>query len=69
MTKELKVEGMSCNHCRQHVQNALSAVDGVTEADVDLASGRAEVKLDKPVDNSTLVKAVEDAGYKAEVIE
>lgn len=64
MKKELKVEGMSCNHCRQAVINALSKVDGVTLADVDLGTKTAWVESAGPIDDNALIKAVEDAGYK-----
>lgn len=64
MKKELKVNGMACGHCRQAVINALSKVDGVTLADVDLPTGTAWVESSKPIEDSALVKAVEDAGYK-----
>lgn len=39
MKKEFKVAGMSCNHCRKHVENALNSMDGVN----------ASVTLDPPV--------------------
>ncbi len=39
MKKEFKVEGMTCNHCRMHVEKALNSIDGV----------HATVTLDPPV--------------------
>ena len=39
MKKEYKIEGMMCNHCRMHVENALNRLDGVS----------AVVTLDPPV--------------------
>lgn len=39
MKKDFKVGGMSCNHCRRAVENALNSLDGVTAA----------VTLDPPV--------------------
>ncbi len=36
MKKVLIVDGMMCAHCQAHVQKALAAVDGVSEAVVDL---------------------------------
>lgn len=39
MKKEFKVEGMTCNHCRMHVEKALNSIDGV----------KATVTLDPPV--------------------
>ena len=67
MEKILKVEGMSCMHCVAHVKEALEKVEGVREADVRLEEKRAEVKLDKEVSDDSLVKAVEGAGYSAEI--
>lgn len=43
MTKEFKVAGMSCNHCRKHVENALNSIDGV-KATVSLDSATASVE-------------------------
>lgn len=39
MKKEFKVEGMTCNHCRMHVEKALNSIDGI----------KATVTLDPPV--------------------
>ncbi|MBQ7500838.1 MAG: heavy metal translocating P-type ATPase [Clostridia bacterium] len=64
MTKLIKVEGMMCEHCKAHVEKALSAVDGVTSVTVDLAAGTAEVTSDKEIPDGVLAKAVTDAGYK-----
>ena len=36
MEKTLKIEGMMCQHCQNHVHEALSAMDGVTAVTVDL---------------------------------
>lgn len=67
MEKILKVEGMSCMHCVAHVKEALEKLEGVREADVKLEEKRAEVKMDKEVSDDSLVKAVEGAGYSAEI--
>lgn len=64
MQKTILIEGMSCNHCKMHVEQALAAVDGVTEAVVSLADKNASVTLNKDVDNQKLQKAVENAGYQ-----
>ena len=57
----LKIEGMSCNHCKMAVENALKAVPGVTNAVVDLA--KKEAAVTGCADRNELVKAVEDADY------
>ena len=65
MEKVIEVEGMLCAHCQMHVQKALAAVEGVSEAAVDLEAKKAVVKLSQEVSDETLMKAVEDAGYTA----
>lgn len=64
MQKTIQIEGMSCNHCKMHVEKALSAVSGVTAATVDLAKKNAVVSLNADVDNAALTQAVQDAGYE-----
>ncbi|MDX6750480.1 heavy metal-associated domain-containing protein [Geminicoccaceae bacterium 1502E] len=65
----LRVEGMGCAGCTISVQEALEDVEGVRQVAVDLAFGRAEVTLDRPVPLETLLAAVEEAGYEAQAVE
>jgi len=61
----LRVEGMSCGHCRAAVEKALSAVTGVTAASVDLTNGVVELTYDGR--ESTLLAArhaITGQGYK-----
>ena len=64
MEKTMNIEGMMCGHCEATVKKALEAVDGVSEAVVSHENGTAAVKLEKPVDDSVLRKAVENHDYK-----
>ncbi len=64
----LDVAGMSCNHCKARVEKALSAVDGVQSAVVDLEKGQASVEGDS-LDVRALAKAVTHAGYAVTGIE
>jgi len=57
----LKVEGMTCNHCKMRAEKALLGVNGVESVTVDLAAKEAVVKGD--AERASLVKAVEEAGY------
>ena len=41
MEKKILVEGMMCNHCKMAVEKVLSAVPGVTAANVDLEAKTA----------------------------
>ena len=64
MKKTLTVEGMMCMHCVQHVTDALSAVDGVEKAEVNLKKKRAVVTLGADVSDDALRAAVKEAGYE-----
>jgi len=61
MSQTLKVEGMTCNHCKMRTEKALQGVSGVESVKVDLASKEAVVTGN--AERAKLVKAVEDAGY------
>ena len=64
MKKVIAIEGMSCQHCKMHVEQALNAIDGVS-AKVDLKKNEAVVDLSKDVSDQALKDAVDGAGYKA----
>lgn len=64
---ELKIRGMTCQHCVRAVSEALAAVAGVSRVvAVELETGRAAVEGD--VDPQALVAAVKEAGYEAEPV-
>jgi copper chaperone CopZ len=63
MPEMLSVDGMSCEHCEQSVEDALTAVDGVTAATADHEAGTATVEGD--ADTAALLNAIDDAGYDA----
>lgn len=63
MKKIVVVEGMHCQHCQSAVQKALAAVEGVTEAKVDLEKKTATVSMTAEVSDEALMKAVSDAGF------
>ncbi|SHH12442.1 copper chaperone [Desulfosporosinus lacus DSM 15449] len=58
----LKIEGMTCGHCKSSVEKALLKVPGVTHAEVDLAQKQAVVV--GTADRSSLTKAIDEAGYR-----
>ena len=62
MTIELKVEGMSCQHCVAAVTNAIHEHDEAAQVEVDLASGRVTVESVQPAE--TVTAAIDEAGYK-----
>lgn len=65
---DLRVGGMTCVDCAEHVTRALKAVPGVSKVDVPRwQSDHATVTADSDVALDALTKAVEDAGYTATV--
>lgn len=67
MKIKLNIEGMMCEHCANATKQALSEVAGVESVKIDLKKKSAKVKCDDSTDTSLLIKAVEEAGYKAEL--
>lgn len=63
MKKEFKVEGMTCNHCRMHVEKALNSIDGI-QATVTLDPPKAIVEFSKGEKSLDELQAVvtEEAG-------
>ncbi|MDR3074528.1 MAG: heavy-metal-associated domain-containing protein [Candidatus Methanoplasma sp.] len=62
----LKIDGMSCGMCSGKVRDALKAIEGVGEVDVDLRKGTATIIHDGASDES-LIGAVLDAGFRSKV--
>jgi Cu+-exporting ATPase len=67
-TLDLAVSGMTCASCVGRVERALTAVPGVRDASVNLASERARVSAAATVSPSTLIEAVAAAGYRARLL-
>ena len=64
----LDIEGMTCASCVNRIERYLRKVDGVLQANVNLATERASVVARPDVTTEQLVKAVEAAGYDARVL-
>ncbi|HLI51855.1 MAG TPA: heavy metal translocating P-type ATPase, partial [Thermomicrobiaceae bacterium] len=63
-TATLPISGMTCASCVRRVERALTKVEGVREASVNLATERARVSFDPAVASlDQLQGAVEKAGY------
>lgn len=61
MITRARVDGMSCQHCVRAVFTALTAVDGITRADVTI--GAVEVEHGGRVTIDQLRDAIAVAGY------
>lgn len=60
---ELKIEGMMCSHCENHMHQALNQMEEVT-AKVSQADGLAIVESNRKISEDEFAKVVEEAGYK-----
>ena len=58
----LKVNGMSCNHCKNAVEKAVKSISDVESVQVNLELG--QVVVEGSADYDRLVKAIEEAGYE-----
>lgn len=66
-SKTLKIEGMTCAACAKAVERAARKLDGVIEANVNLATERLTINYESSkVRISDIKKAIEKAGYKAQ---
>jgi copper chaperone len=66
-TTLIKVEGMSCGGCVKSVTNVLSALPGVTKAEVSLEEKCARVEYEAGrVTREDMKRAIIDAGFGAE---
>ncbi|PID01243.1 MULTISPECIES: copper chaperone CopZ [unclassified Sporosarcina] len=63
-TTTLNVKGMTCNHCVQAVESALTELPGVERALVDLKANSVAVQFDESVVTiKKMTEAIEDQGY------
>ena len=61
---EFGVEGLTCGHCVQTVEKAVSDVDGVESASVELVpGGRSRLLIGGRADDAAVREAVSSAGY------
>ena len=70
MKKTFSIKGMHCASCVRTLERALKKVDGVSEANVNLATSKATVSCNpQKVKDKQLVSAVANVGYQAFVEE
>ena len=62
-TAEYVVTGMTCDHCVNAVTEEVTALSGVTDVAVDLASGALTVVSAERVPFADIERAVDEAGY------
>ena len=59
----IKIEGMTCNHCKNSVENNLKSIYGIEQVNVDLANSRAAIKGEN-IDLEKIKNCINSLGYK-----
>jgi periplasmic mercuric ion binding protein len=68
-TVKIKVIGMTCAGCANHISGALGKLEGVLEKQVLFPGDMATVKYDPAQTNEKeILKAIDDTGYKASIV-
>jgi copper chaperone len=61
---EITVKGMSCGHCAATVTKALGTLPGVSQVQVELATGRVTFENANPIPREELARVIKAAGYE-----
>lgn len=61
--KILRVDGMTCDHCKGWVEKAINEIDGAS-AKVNLKTKEAVVSLAREISDEEIIAAVKKAGYR-----
>lgn len=62
-TETFTVTGMTCSHCVSSVTEEIQEIAGVTDVQVDLATGAVTVTSSQELDDASVRAAIEEAGY------
>ena len=63
-TATYTVSGMTCGHCVSSVTEEVAGIPGVTDVQVELASGALTITSETPVEETAVKAAVDEAGYE-----
>ena len=68
MKKKILLEGMSCNHCVNHVTEALKEI-GATDVEVNLNKKLATAEVREDITDEVIKEAIEEVGFEVVSIE
>ncbi len=63
MKEELRVKGMSCNHCVQSITEALKKLKNIKKVNVDLEKEIVEIEYRKSINLDKVKEIIEDLGF------
>lgn len=56
---------MTCSHCENAVREEVGQISGVAAVEVSAQTGTLVLSVNGPVDDATVLAAVDEAGYEA----
>ena len=65
---KLLVEGMTCEHCVRTITSALHQLDSTAQVHIDLVDAAVRIPVSR-LAPAAAVKAVQEAGYAARVVD
>lgn len=63
MSTKIKVEGMTCSHCKMNVENGIKSIAGVSSTNADINSGTVIIEGEN-VDLQAVKQVVDGLGYR-----
>lgn len=63
MKKIIEIEGMSCSHCAQKVENTLYGLPETEEVNINLENKSAEVDFSSDIDDKLISDLIKSVGY------
>ncbi|EPQ70997.1 Copper chaperone [Mycobacterium marinum MB2] len=67
-TSEYQVAGMRCGHCESAIRSEVAQIPGVATVAVSARTGRLLVAGSAPIDPTTVLGAIDEAGYQAVLV-
>lgn len=68
-TVKLKITGMTCAGCSDHISKALKGVNGIKDYKVEYPGDKATISYDANLTSiDDIIKVIEQTGYKAEIL-
>lgn len=60
----LSIPEIHCGHCKTSIEGAVTALDGIEKAEVDIADAILTVSFDEPATFDGVIAAIEGQGYE-----
>lgn len=64
MKKIITVNGMHCAHCAKSVEDAVSSVEGISKAKVDLGKNTVTATMKTDIDDKLIIEAITAKGFE-----